>query len=129
MRLLYLSLMLWSFSSCDKKNNAAVINELTGHYRGTFARTGMDTAEVELFFKTDHSFNGRAGKQNYPAICSGSFLQTGNDLEVNDACTWTANFDWSLIFDGNYSLSFTNENTVRIKRANGDEYVLTRVSQ
>ena len=121
-------------AACEKSNNNdnPAANELYGRYRGTFNRTGMDTANVSLYFKEAASFEGTGGALNYPSICSGSFQVSGNSLVVNDTCAWTANFDWTLIFDGNYNINFTGENSVRIWRTNGavtDEYLLNRITR
>jgi hypothetical protein len=120
-------------SACEKSNNDnSEANELYGRYRGTFNRSGMDTAQVSFFFKEDKTFEGTGGPLNYPSICSGTYLQNGNSLVVNDTCAWTANFDWTLIFDGNYDINFTGQNSVRIWKTNGavtDEYLLTRITR
>jgi hypothetical protein len=121
-------------SACKKNNNNdnQPTHELSGRYTGTFNRTGMDTADISFFFNEDKSYEGTGGTLNYPAICSGNFQQTGNNLVVNDTCAWTANFDWTLIFDGTYEISFPGENAVRIRRTNGaatDEYLLRRISR
>jgi hypothetical protein len=121
------------FAACEKdKNNdtAAPENNLYGRFGGTFYRTGSpDSAEVSILFKTDNTFEGSGNASRYPAICGGSFQQDGSVLTVNDTCTWTADFDWTLIFDGTYNINFTSENSVRIWRTNGtitDEYLLNR---
>ena len=115
-----------------KKSESANYSELYGRYRGTFNRTGMDTTEVNIFFKDDGRFEGTGGPLNYPSICGGRFDRSGSSLAVDDTCTWTANFDWTLIFDGNYNINFTGENSVRIWRTNGaatDEYLLNRITR
>ncbi len=124
--------LLLLFSACEKSNTSEESFELYGRYRGTFTRSGMDTALVNIFFKNDATFDGTSDQLQYPAICSGSFARNGNSLVVDDTCTWTANFDWSLIFDGNYNISFASETSVRIWRTNGaitDEYLLSRISR
>jgi hypothetical protein len=116
----------------DSNNNDNGINELMGRYSGTFTRTGMDTANVDFFFKDNNTFEGSSDTDKYPAICSGSFEINSSSIFVNDTCTWTANFDWTLIFDGTYSISFGENNAVRIWRNNGavmDEYRLVRYSR
>jgi len=119
--------------ACKKSNNTnPAANELNGRYRGTFSRSGMDTVQVSFNFKTGLTFDGTGGALNYPAICGGSFQYGNNSLVVNDTCAWTANFDWTLIFDGNYTINFTGENSVRIWRTNAgitDEYLLTRITR
>lgn len=130
MRLTAFCLTLMVVLAACRKESENASGELIGRYAGTFVRTGFDTAHVQIFFKDDDTFEGSSDTENYPAICSGSFEQNGSSLHVDDTCTWTANFDWTLIFSGNYSISFqNNSNTVRIWRMNGnstDEYRLTR---
>ncbi|MDP4263904.1 MAG: hypothetical protein Q8941_15360 [Bacteroidota bacterium] len=125
--------ILLTLSACKKNNNnsSPVANKLPGHYSGTFNRTGMDTANVSFIF-SDSTFSGTGGPLNYPAICSGHYHQNGESLVVTDTCSWTANFDWTLIFNGNYSIHFINENKVRIWRTTGlttDEYLLNRLTR
>jgi hypothetical protein len=124
-----LSLVILS-AACQKNTNDNTVNVLNGRYNGIFSRSGMDTVAVNFFFKTDKTFEASGGRLNYPALCGGTFQQSGNNLSVNDTCTWTANFDWTLIFDGDYNISFTGANSVRIWRTNGsvtDEYLLNRL--
>ncbi|MEI9909733.1 MAG: hypothetical protein WDO71_08680 [Bacteroidota bacterium] len=118
-------------SSCEKNNtdDNTPGNSIYGRYTGTFYRTGMDTAEVQVALLSDNRFEGSSEQSFYPAICSGDFTFANDYLSVNDTCTWTANFDWTLIFDGNYNVSFTGNNTVRIWRTSGavtDEYLLKK---
>lgn len=120
--------------ACDKasNNDDSADTEIYGRYKGTFNRSGMDTVQVEFFFKEDKTYEGSGGQLNYPAICRGTYLQTGNMLTVNDICAWTANFDWTLIFDGNYSVSSIGANSVRIWRTSGavtDEYLLNKITR
>ena len=127
---LCLALTACEKDSSDESNNG--INELIGRYTGTFARTGMDSTIVNFYFKEDGSFEGSSETPYYPAICSGTFERDGNILTINDTCTWTANFDWTLIFDGTYSISLGENQTARIWRTNGaitDEYLLRRFSR
>jgi hypothetical protein len=120
------------FSACQKNNNTEQSPDLYGRYRGAFTRTGMDTAQVSIVFNNDNTFEGTSDHLQYPALCGGSFAKNVNSLAVDDTCAWTANFDWTLIFDGNYNITFTSENSVRIWRTNGaitDEYLLTRFTR
>lgn len=123
-------LILFACNKNDNNDNSGEDNRLAGRYRGTFSRSGMDTVDVSFFFRENNTYEGTGGPMNYPAICNGTFQRNGNDLAVNDLCPWTANFDWTLIFDGNYTIDFTGENKVRIWRASGaviDEYRLNRI--
>lgn len=123
------------FVACEKEknNDTTPVNDFYGRYAGTFYRTGgPDTAEVNILFRNDNTFEGSSSSTRYPAICSGNFQYDGSVLTVNDTCAWTADFDWTLIFDGIYNISFTGENSVRIWRTNGtitDEYLLNRFTR
>ncbi|MBC7946501.1 MAG: hypothetical protein H7Y42_01375 [Chitinophagaceae bacterium] len=104
--------------------------DLYGRYRGTFVRTGLDTAEVRFFFKNDGTYDGSSSSPRYPYICAGTFSENGKTLIVEDTCSWTADFDWTLIFDGTWNISHESDIKVRIWRTNGDitdEYVLTKL--
>jgi hypothetical protein len=117
--------------ACNKNNDSTGTHELTGRFRGTFNRsTSPDTAQVSFNFKPDMTYEGTGGPSYYPSICSGTFQRSNNTLVINDSCAWTANFDWTLIFDGTYNINFTSENKVRIWRTTGaftDEYLLNRI--
>lgn len=127
-----LSILFASLLFACKKSNNDNSNELRGQYMGTFNRTGMDTAQVSIHFEDDGRFGGSGGPFNYPSICGGYVQQNGNNLVVDDTCIWTANFDWTLIFDGSYTITATGGNSVRIWRTNGamtDEYLLNRITR
>jgi hypothetical protein len=114
--------------SCDKSDESPI--SLNGRYMGSFSRTGMDTSEVTLLF-VNNTYSGQSNRTNYPAICRGSFDVDDNTIQFADSCSWTANFDWSLILSGQYSISY-NDGAVRIWKTNGtvtDEYLLRPVTR
>jgi hypothetical protein len=120
--LLIITLAITLFS-CEKSESTN--HSLSGRYMGIFSRTGMDTSQVSLYFDQDR-FEGFSSVPHYPAICSGTFDLSSNTVEFTDTCTWTANFDWSLILSGTYNISFI-DGTVRIWKNSGavtDEYLL-----
>jgi hypothetical protein len=123
-------LFLAACEKSDSDDNNPPDATIYGRYTGTFSRTGMDTTNVQIGLLSTNKFEGTSDRPNYPAICGGNFTFDGNILAVNDTCSWTANFDWSLIFDGNYNVSFTGQNTVRLWRTTGsvtDEYLLRKM--
>lgn len=110
-------------SSCDKTAGESI--SLYGNYVGYFNRTGMDTAQVSVNF-SGNRFEGQSNKSNYPALCRGSFSFGNNSIDFIDSCTWTANFDWSLILSGHYNITVM-PGTVRIWKTQGaitDEFIL-----
>lgn len=108
---------------CEKSDNLS--NSLEGNYLGIFNRTGMDTVPVSLFFDANR-FEGSNSRTYYPAVCMGSFELDNSTIRFVDSCSWTANFDWSLILSGVYNIHFS-DGTVRIWKTHGnitDEYLL-----
>lgn len=115
--------------ACKKNNENDLPRRIDGSYSGTFNRTGMDTADVKLSFG-ENLYEGQSDMEKYPAICRGSFNLSQNLIVFADSCTWTANFDWTLILNGTYNISFQDNDAIRIWRTNGnitDEYLLRRM--
>jgi hypothetical protein len=110
--------------SCEKENDHSDSAILPGRYIGTFSRSGGDTANVVMTFSAEGNFEGSSTQLQYPALCRGSYRTEGSSLFVTDSCSWTANFDWTLIFNGEYQ--FERQGTqLRIWRTSGtitDEY-------
>jgi hypothetical protein len=96
---------LVSFASCKKDKSDVEIP--SGTYKGTFARVGAarwePPAEVTLTFN-GNQYAGQATAQYYPAVCNGTFSVSGNSANFKNACFWTANFDWTLVLDGDYEI-------------------------
>ena len=118
-------------AACKKDSDDSLPSDFDGMYSGTFHRTGMDTTDVTLTF-SQNSFEGQSSRAKYPAICHGSFDVEEDFISFVDSCSWTADFDWSLILNGSYSLSFKPDNTIRIWRTNctiTDEYLLRKRSR
>jgi len=127
-KLMISALFVFTLAACDKKDSSDTVapNELSGNYVGTFHRTNMGTSQVMLSF-INNSFSGSSSVEKYPALCHGSFLLNSPNITFTDSCTWTADFDWTLILNGTYNISFLDERNVRIWRDNGtvtDEYLL-----
>ena len=134
--LLLASAVILFFSSCEKSrdnsdDSDSVNHTLLGRYVGTFNRSGMDTAPVSIFFKDRGRYEGSSSRQKYPAICRGSFLAHETSITFSDSCTWTADFDWTLILNGTYNITYKDDDHIRIYRTNGtitDEYIVAKVN-
>ena len=114
--------------ACDKETETSPEQLLNGTFTGNFHRTGMDTIAVSITF-TDNKFSGYSSRPKYPGICGGSWETSGSTISFVDTCTWTADFDWTLILSGNYNISVENNDRIRIWRLTGaikDEYLLWR---
>jgi hypothetical protein len=100
-----------------------------GTYTGTFQRelvwSKSDTAQVTLTFSSNNWY-GESDKVKYPALCNGTYSIDGNKINFNSGCAWSAEFDWSLILSGEYTLTITG-NTIEFSRdyrsATSDTYV------
>jgi hypothetical protein len=119
-------------AACQKEDRSEVLSQsavaegLEGTYLGTFSRNGK-TTDVSIRFTREGTFTGSSSNPKFPAICGGTYSQAGSSLVVNDTCAWTADFDWTLIFDGNWTIEDRGANKVRIWRTTGDvtdEYIL-----
>jgi hypothetical protein len=107
---------------CDKDDDPTEIN-VDGNYIGVFERAG-NTSDVELSFNIG-TWTGESVTEKFPALCNGNYSISGNVITFENACPWTAEFDWTLILsdDWNYNL---NGNTLVLTKANGDIYTLTK---
>ena len=115
-------------ASCSKsKHNTAV-----GTYKGTFQRqvngAGAIAPVTITFF--DQAWQGQSGVDKYPALCRGNQSITGDNINFDNACVWTAEFDWSIILQGDYKLTSNDGEHMEFSRdyANGtkDIYKLTK---
>ena len=130
--LLLLLLSFLSFSCLEKEEEAAAALP-DGTYTGTFTRTNNvadetpKVAKVTLVVK-GNTFSGSSDTPYYPAIGSGSYKINGAEATFEDENFWTANFDWTLILKGTFSLQNTN-GAITLTRLQGnqtDVYQLTR---
>ncbi|SFP75312.1 hypothetical protein [Hymenobacter arizonensis] len=81
---------------------------LSGTYKGTFQRNNASSSgqisQVSLTF-ADAKWTGTSQIQKYPALCSGTYeVSSSNEITFVNACIWTAEFDWTLILSGKYTL-------------------------
>jgi hypothetical protein len=119
---------LFACKKNDDNNKGITLPE--GMYIGTFHRTGMDTASISLTLD-GNNYAGQSDIDKYPAICHGSYEFYDNTIRFTDSCSWTANFDWTLILDGPYSIT-RNNNEWRFSRTNGnvsDEFILRKAQR
>ncbi len=122
--------MAMMFVACNKEKES---NKLDGNYAGTFTRvvnsvSNPVTAQVSIRFQNGQ-FEGQSSVVKYPAICNGTYRYENNLLTVENACFFTADFDWSLIFKGEYTVTQRGDSlTLVIDRTNGpdDWYHLKR---
>jgi hypothetical protein len=120
-KLLLLSLLLTTvLMGCDKQ---VVTPE--GEYVGTFARTSPNsnwvTSNVTLNI-SGNAYSGTSDTQYYPAICKGTLDFKGSVLTVTPECMFTANFDWTFIFKGDYEVE-TDGDVLRLTKRYPNDFV------
>ena len=86
---------------CDKDDENTETN-VDGNYIGVFERAG-NTSDVELSINNG-TWTGESETEKFPDLCNGHYSISGNIITFENACPWTAEFDWSLILsdDWNY---------------------------
>ena len=105
------------FISCRKNPD----KRWDGIYQGTFQRqigaTGA-ISNVSLTISSD-GYTGYSSQAKYPAICRGTQSITGDKIIFHDACVWTADFNGSLILDGEYEFQHRNDSIFIFRYGNG----------
>ncbi|MBS4070777.1 MAG: hypothetical protein KGZ90_05585 [Algoriphagus sp.] len=95
------------FSSCNEEDGQLENRFEEGTYRGTFIRNWpsgqSNTATITMTFE-DNKWSGSSNIPKFPALCRGTYSITGNKITFQNECPWTAEFDWSLILSGEFTL-------------------------
>ena len=130
----YLLSVLLSFvllaPSCKKDHSHFKIPE--GTYVGTFQRitpTGAQLSNVTITFSTN-SWSGQSQFAKYPALCRGTYkVKDADNITFENACPWTAEFDWTLILAEDYKMKVVGDQLEISRNYNGefkDIYNLTK---
>ena len=129
--LLLFSLLLAAvLMGCDKEVVAP-----NGEYTGTFTRSSPNANSVTYNVTLNISgnkYSGTSDTQYYPAICKGALDFKGSVLTVTPECMFTANFDWTFIFSGDYEVEAEGDNlrlTKRYPYGSADVYNLKKVKK
>jgi hypothetical protein len=103
-----------------------------GKYNGHFTRSTVDEdgtpSEITLMF-TANTFQGSGDIPEYPAICQGTYSIKGDKITFTNSCPWTADFDWTLILGGDYTINVDGNKVKFFRDYDGkqsDTYVLER---
>lgn len=95
-----------------------IISIEEGTYEGTFTRSTDEqrnqSATVTLTL-INGTFTGFSDQPKFPAMCKGSYEVNASGILFVDSCYWTADFDWSLVLAGQFSI-----------RQDGGELILTK---
>ena len=103
-----------------------------GTYKGIFYRSSSNvryaSSQVSITVEGNR-FTGTTDTPKYPAICSGSFTTSDNLIKVTNDCMFTADFDWSFIFKGDYQYEFDGTElriTKNYPNSIEDQYILQK---
>jgi hypothetical protein len=121
--LLYLALVI-ALISCEAGEDLMNGPLVPGTYKGIFYRTESGATcyvlnQVSLELTSDR-FSGSSSVSHYPAICHGTYSLNGTKIKFADECFWTAEFDWSLILSGEYTLSIDGNKVKMTRRYEND---------
>ncbi|MGM0946127.1 MAG: hypothetical protein ACQEW9_13160 [Bacteroidota bacterium] len=107
--------------ACNNDDNS--LPNIEGEYIGIFERGG-NTSNVELTFNNG-AWTGESETEKFPALCNGTYSISGKVIAFENACAWTAEFDWTLILSDNWNYNL-NGNTLVLTKTNEDKYTLTK---
>ena len=94
---------------CDKDDENTETN-VDGNYIGVFERAG-NTSDVELSINNG-TWTGESETEKFPDLCNGHYSISGNIITFENACPWTAEFDWSLILSDDWNYPYSRETAV-----------------
>jgi len=102
----------------------APVNLDNGTYVGTFQRQTLASSLPSGVTLTlsNGNWTGSSYMQKYPALCSGTYTTSGSQVQFEDTCTWSADFDWSLKLDGTYEIT-QYDDTLVLTRQQGNTTV------
>ncbi len=105
MKYLVLAMALISLATACRKDSDNQPGNAKGTYKGTFKRYHLDgsqTANVTLVLDYPN-YSGSSDIPKYPAIGQGTYYADDEaNLHFSNQSIFTADFDWSLILNGNY---------------------------
>lgn len=117
-------------ASCKKTSRDFIIPQ--GTYAGTFQRltsNGGQISNVTITF-SENKWTGQSEFPKYPALCKGTYTVSGTgNVNFENTCSWTAEFDWTLILAQEYRLKVVGNDIEISREYNGgskDIYKLTK---
>jgi hypothetical protein len=119
-KLLTLFLIFSLALGCNSEN--ILLTDLpNGTYIGVFHRvaSNIKTRQAEISIQLNNgTFEGTSNIPNYPAICSGTYNVDGDEVTFENACAFTADFDWTYILSGTFKVSLHDKELLLVKDYN-----------
>jgi hypothetical protein len=122
MRHPYFTLIALAFFTISCKKNYLDSKIQDGIYKGTFQRSFVNKiSNVTLKFSSN-KFEGQSEFIHYPDICNGSFSINRDTARFENACFYTADFDWSYILSHKFKISVFGDSLIMKRQYNGIIY-------
>ena len=135
MKKLCFILVLAILATACETDHLALSDLQEGLYTGTFIR-GTPTSlprpiDVRILIESG-TFDG-SSVEKIPAICKGSYrLKNDSTINFTNDCAFTADFDWTYILQGDYTIKYEEPFVYLTKRypdgQTYDVYKLERIS-
>lgn len=122
--------VFWILSLSCANNDPEELIITPGIYKGQFIRSSpyskYSPSNVSIEF-TSEKFSGVSDREKIPAICSGTYSIKGKEINFKNECFFTADFDWTLILNGDYQIQCHNHHLVISRTQNEitDTYSIT----
>lgn len=115
-------------SGCSESEEVPGLIELSGTYEGTFtveySNGGLSQSNPVTVSFSDNTFASTVGENRFPAGGSGKYELGVNSIIFTDDNIWTADFDWNLVLNGEYSV-IVSENIITLTANKNDVGVYT----
>ena len=97
-------ILFWGCEDADTNFNLQ-----DGNYSGAFTITdsnGISQSGNVMFSFSNNSYTVIPEKLYLPPVGAGTFSAIGNNIILNDTAIHTAEFDWTLILNGSFEISY-----------------------
>jgi len=105
--------------SCKKDDPTTIVS---GTYKGTFKRSFINNISNVTIKFSSGKFEGESQYTHYPDICNGNFSVSADTISFQNACVYTADFDWSYILSGKFVISVFGDSLIIKRGYNGVFY-------
>ncbi|EOZ98719.1 hypothetical protein A33Q_1373 [Indibacter alkaliphilus LW1] len=122
--------IFWFLHSCAEQDSFVVMDEKET-LEGTFQRIvdGEAGAISEVTIKlNDGKWEGNSSVSRYPALCKGNYTLEDSKINFENECMWTADFDWTLILNGTFTVLFSDDSMIWEKVTGEVNQVIDRYS-
>ena len=121
-------IVIWSISlvyNCNK-NPINSLTSIIGEYKGTYSRISNYRSNNPFIEKGPINFKfvektySCGGEMRYlPPSGSGEYKIVNDKIILKDTGRHTAEFDWTLILNGEFNFIFNNNNSLRLYQYDG----------